>query len=493
VAVAGGWAGAQAWKIFHHSGAAGTPQGSASFGGTLHDIIDLVHDPYAGFPGQDKVVILGMGIDDNWTNGDQVYTHDARTDTLFLLTLYLKEHRATMLSIPRDTYTHIAGTGYSTKINSAYSTGGPERSIATVAELTGIRADHYMVLNIDATKKMVDALGGVDVDVEHEMHYHDKWGHLNIDLLPGPQHLSGEQAVGFARYRHPDAGAKASPEDGDERRMARQHILLRAMVAKAKSFVNVEHIGDIVDIGMGQIHTDLTRAQLTDLAAIYKGVQPQDIQTASLPGEDFHGPGGAWDYRLFPDQMKAYVDWLVRGNEAAARQLTPVVIRNGTSVPGLAAHAGSILRSQGYVDIRVIAGSERPRVHMAAQEDRPAVAVSQVLDTGVPDSASTGDIKSILGLTNAVDRREPNKPNRLGWTAPASVTIVVGQDYAQAVQANGGMSADATVSTASPSTDTSAAAPSTDATQAPSTTQPSSDSSNGVPVTNEPAPSTRTQ
>ena len=50
VAVAGGWAGAQAWKIFHHSGAAGTPQGSASFGGTLHDIIDLVHDPYAGFP-----------------------------------------------------------------------------------------------------------------------------------------------------------------------------------------------------------------------------------------------------------------------------------------------------------------------------------------------------------------------------------------------------------------------------------------------------------
>ncbi len=44
----------------------------------------------------------------------------------------------------------------------------------------------------------------------HEMHYHDKWGHLSIDLLPGPQHLSGDAAVGFARYRHPDAGKKAN-------------------------------------------------------------------------------------------------------------------------------------------------------------------------------------------------------------------------------------------------------------------------------------------
>jgi hypothetical protein len=266
--------------------------------------------------------------------------------------------------------------------------------------------------------------------------------------------------------------------------MARQHILLRAMVAKAKSFVNVEHIGDIVDIGMGQIHTDLTRSQLMDLAAIYKGVQPQDIQTASLPGEDFHGPGGAWDYRLYPDQMKSYVDWLVRGNEAAARQLTTVEIRNGTQVPGLAAHAASILRSQGYADVRIIGGSERPRVHMASQEDRPAVAVSQLLDTGVPDAASTSDLKSILGVPNAVDRRQPNKPNHLGWTAPPDVTIVLGQDYAQAVQANGGMSADATVSTAT--------APSTDNGTAPSTTQPSTDSTNGVPVTNEPAPSTGT-
>ena len=189
-----------------------------------------------GFPGQDKINILCMGIDDNWTDSDQVYTHNARTDTLFLLTLDLANQKASMLSIPRDTYTHIAGTNYSDKINSAYATGGPTRSVATVAELLGVHADHYLVLNIDATKKMVAALGGVDVNVEHPMHYDDNWGHLHVDLKPGFQHLDADEAVGFARYRHGNAHAKPSPEDGDERRMYRQHVLMRAMIARAKNF-----------------------------------------------------------------------------------------------------------------------------------------------------------------------------------------------------------------------------------------------------------------
>ena len=148
--------------------------------------------PKEGFPGQDKLTIVCMGIDDNWTNSDVVYTANARTDTLFVLTLDLKHKKATMLSIPRDTYAHIVGTknDWHFKINAAYTTGGPDRTVATVNEFLGTNANHYLVLNIDATKKMVDALGGVDVDVEHEMHYHDKWGHLSIDLHPGQQHLT---------------------------------------------------------------------------------------------------------------------------------------------------------------------------------------------------------------------------------------------------------------------------------------------------------------
>jgi hypothetical protein len=292
------------------------------------------------------------------------------------------------------------------------------------------------VLNIDATKKMVDALGGVDVDVEHEMHYHDKWGHLSIDLMPGFQHLTGDQAVGFARYRHGDPGGKPSPEDGDPRRMERQHVLMRAMVAKAKSFANYVQAPHLIDIGMSAIRTDLSRAQLLDLAAIYRGIKTDDITTASMPGEDFHGPRGGWDYRLYPNAMAAYVDWLVRGDETAARRLTPVVIENGTAVPGLAAHAADALRKLGYDDVRVDTGG-RTRVQMVADTSTANAAVTNYIDTGVPDPAITGDVSAALGLNDAVDFRNPNKPNRLGWTAPAKLTIQLGQDYAQAVASSG--------------------------------------------------------
>ena len=173
-------------KMIHAGG------GMKGISNTIVGGVEILH-PKEGFPGQDKLTIVCMGIDDNWTNSDVVYTANARTDTLFVLTLDLKNKKATMLSIPRDTYAHIVGTkrDWHFKINAAYTTGGPIRTIATVNEFLGTSANHYMVLNIDATKKMVDAIGGVDVNVEHEMHYHDKWGHLSIDLHPGQQHLVG--------------------------------------------------------------------------------------------------------------------------------------------------------------------------------------------------------------------------------------------------------------------------------------------------------------
>ncbi|MGO8671976.1 MAG: LCP family protein [Capsulimonadaceae bacterium] len=444
-----GYASTQAWKALHNHGSIANPHGANTPLEAVGDLWQILGDPKGGFPNKDKIVICGMGIDDNWTDRDEVYTNAARTDTLFLLTLNLKDKTASMLSIPRDTYTHIAGTDTSSKINSAYTTGGPARSVATVAEMTGIQPDYYMVLNIDATKKLVDALGGVDVDVDHEMHYHDKWGHLSIDLMPGKnEHLDGDQAVGFARYRHPDAGMKPTPEDGDERRMARQHILLRAMVVRAKNMLNIAQAGHLFDVAMQEIHTNLSRKQLLELARIYASIQPDEIRTASLPGEDFHGPHGGWDYRLYPDKMKAYLDWLVRGNPAASRQLVRVLIANGTSVPDLATHAADQLRKQGYTDVTVVPVPRRD-VELTSSTSTTAFATTSLVDTGVPDPNAPRDVASILGVSQATMLRQPVQPNRRGWTPPVSLKIVLGQDYAQAVQAAGGISPVTTASDAS--------------------------------------------
>ena len=432
--------------------------GHGSIGQAIHDAHEAAFAPQEGFPGVDRLTIVCMGIDDNWTNSDVVYTAQARTDTLFALTMDLNTKKVTMLSIPRDTYAHIVGTknDWHFKINSAYETGGPDRTVATVNEFLGTTATHYLVLNIDATKKMVDALGGVDLNVEHEMHYHDKWGHLFIDLKPGFQHLDGDQAVGFARYRHPDAGKKPSPEDGDDRRIYRQHVLLRAMVAKAKSFANVAQAPHLVDVAMSSVRTDLTRQQLFDLAAIFKGVQQDDIRTASLPGEDYRDEKGAWLVRVKPEDAHAYADWLVKGDETAARKVVPVIVKNGTGTPGLAQHAVAQLKLLGYDNIQNggNAGpvrSRRPRVQLTGADTTASAGVARtvLLDTGVPNPAAPSDIALILGVSSPVTARRPVKPNKIGWTPPAAVFVTLGQDYATSVLASGALQADKTLSPAS--------------------------------------------
>ena len=430
-------------RVLHR--APGEHTGAGGGGGLWQGVRDagqVALEPKEGFPGRDRLVILCMGIDDNWTDRDEVYTAGARTDTLFLLSLDLAGRKAAMLSIPRDTYAHIAGTpGRYFKINEAYSTGGPERSIATVDELLGVHADHYLVLNIDATKKMVDALGGVDVNVEHEMHRHDHWGHFAVDLLPGVQHLDGNQAVGFARYREPDAGHRPTPEDGDIRRAYRQHILLRAMIGRAKSFASVAQAPRLIDTAMSTIRTDLTRTQLYDLAAIYRDIQPEGIKTATLPGDDFQDAKGIWFYRLDMPKARAYTDWLVRGDETAARRLVPVVVTNGTAKAGLAQRVVGVLRANGYTDVRNGGNAADSQVQMTAMHGAVgagakaggAVARTQFLDTGVADPQASADIAAMLGLSGAQTVRRPLQPNQVGWTPPAVLTLTLGQDYAWAV------------------------------------------------------------
>ena len=421
--------------------------GHGSIMQTMHDAHEAAFEPKEGFPGQDKLTVVCMGIDDSWTdNTDVVYTTKSRTDTLFVMTLDLNTKKATMLSIPRDTYAHIVGAknNWHFKINAAYSSGGPDRTVATVNEFLGTNITHYLVLNIDSTKKMVDALGGVDLNVEHEMHYHDKWGHLSIDLQPGQQHLNGDTAVSFARYRHPDAGKKTTPEDGDERRMYRQHVLLKAMVARAKNFANVTQAPQLVDVAMSTVRTDLTRQQLFDLAAIFKGIQPDDIQTASLPGDDFRGVDGAWLYEIKPEVAHAYADWLVKGDETAARRLVTVTVKNGTSTPGLAQHAVAQLRQLGYTDVRNGGNAAPPKVHFAgaAVSAKLEAAHTTLLDTGVANPAAPQDIALLLGVSSPVTLRRPVKPNKLGWTPPAEVAVTLGEDYASAQKAGGALNAD---------------------------------------------------
>jgi LCP family protein required for cell wall assembly len=375
--------------------------------------VEQIIDPRSAFPGMDRVNVLCMGIDDNWTDSDVEFSRNARTDTLFWMSLDLDSKQISLLSIPRDSYVPIAGTGRRNKINAAYATGGPSRAEYTVGNLFGVMPDYYIVLNINATKNLVDAIGGVDVNVEHAMDYDDSWGHLHVHLHPGFQHLNGDQAVAFARFRHANHGTTF--EDGDERRIYRQHVLVRAMVDQTKNVSNWTKIGTIVDIGLSSVRTDMTRSQLLALATLFHGVPQEDITATSLDGDDSM-VGDASVFILDQKTLPLYVGWIINGDVSDEHALTRVVVKNASSDMDAGQKAADELGAAGY---KVISGG-----------NAAASAQTEIIDTGIPDPNGGAELAQLLGVPKSSVSRQPLQPNHRGWSPPPALTVVLGADFA---------------------------------------------------------------
>ena len=178
------------------------------------------------------------------------------------------------------------------------------------------------------------------------MNYDDNWGQLHIHLKQGPLRIEGTDAVGFTRFREVKPGTPHSKEEGDGRRMARQQMVIKAMVAEAKKPSNWLKVDSIINYGMEQIETNLSREQVFALGALFRNIQPEQMQTASLIGKGTkHGP-----YFFVPDETKkkALVDWLLKGDESAANRLTVVAVQNGTEIPGLAKRVADMLCEKGF-------------------------------------------------------------------------------------------------------------------------------------------------
>lgn len=160
-----------------------------------------------------------------------VNSFEGLADTMLLVRFDPENKRMSVLSIPRDTKTSIKDHGVR-KINEANYLGGPALTAETVSDLLeGVPIDRYVRINVQGVEKLIDALGGVTVYVPKDMKYTDHSQHLYIDLKKGKQHLNGEQAVQFLRFRH--------DEFGDIGRVQRQQMLMRSVVEQAFKTPNV--------------------------------------------------------------------------------------------------------------------------------------------------------------------------------------------------------------------------------------------------------------
>lgn len=220
-----------------------------------------------------RVNVVFMGIDERIDD-------DGRTDTLFVVMYDSTKDQAAMLSIPRDTRVRISNHGWD-KINHAYSYGGVLTTVSTVEKFLGINVDYYVKVDIKGFKKMIDAIDGIEIDVEKRMYYEDPWDDdgLVIDLKPGLQKLNGQQAMEYVRYRD---------EDGDIGRVKRQQKFINAVYAKVLSPSMVVKIPSLVQVAFDSVDTNMNLIDMFKIANSLKNTNKATLEAYSVPGEPIY-------------------------------------------------------------------------------------------------------------------------------------------------------------------------------------------------------------
>lgn len=230
--------------------------------------------PESAFPGKRKLTILVVGADENRDRRKRVVDTMARTDTILVAQVDFVNQRIHALSIPRDTLVRIPRHGWG-KINSAHALGGPKLLVETVSTLLGnLQIDHVIIVSYKAFEEAIDALGGVTIEVERRMVYHDNWGDLHIDLHPGVQRLNGKQALGYVRFRHTDS---------DFHRIERQQKFMRAVKERLKDPSVWMRAPQVLAAGLRHTRTTMAFEQLLALALFTRQLSDEQIRMETLP------------------------------------------------------------------------------------------------------------------------------------------------------------------------------------------------------------------
>ena len=388
--------------------------------------------------GKSNLLVLVEGLDYDYNEKDEEYSTDSRSDVIWAVNLDFPNKRVYELSVPRDMVATLPN-GTQAKINAAQSDGGVKEAKKVIAGWLGIPGfDKYVILRIDATKELIGALGGVDVDVKSSdclryktnctgqtLDYDDTWGHLHIHLKEGRQHLSGEQALGYMRFR----------EDwcSDPCRIMRQQQVLRALTDKLRSDkVNTFlHLGDLLAVFHKYVETDFNNPELVSLLTYYQGVSSSAIVSAQVPYTS--------DVNLPNEGDSLIPDTGARAHLVATMLAPPTTPMPSPDALALAAIPASTLR----VDVENGSGVTGAAGRVAAVLRQAGFVIGDVGDADRSDYTAT-EIHEHSSVTFAGDRVRDALPATLrdasvvSDPAPASsgttksdVTVIVGSDFAK--------------------------------------------------------------
>jgi LCP family protein required for cell wall assembly len=334
------------------------------------------------FGGKERAQILVLGVDSE--------REPRRSDTMLVATVDLPRERVSLVSIPRDFRVEIPGHG-TQKVNAAYALGGVNLARQVAEQILGLPMDYYVKITVPALVRLVDALGGVEIEVEKRMRYRDRSQRLFINLQPGMQLLNGEQAMGYVRFRMDALG--------DLTRIQRQHKFLKAVAERAVKGKNLARLPRVMGVFLKAVDTNLTVGDLRALEGFAKTLSPDAIHCATLPGNPVTVAGLSY---LEPDwlALPKVIDDVVLGKPAV------VEVVNGSGNTEAAVDAARRLEEDGC---KVL--------HVTEAEGHPTA--TRVIDHfGRPDRAK--ELAGLIGTHWVVQARDGGE---------SDFTVVVGADY----------------------------------------------------------------
>lgn len=212
------------------------------------------------------VAYLMLGTD----TGDLGRSYKGRTDTMIVTVLNPKTKKTTMMSIPRDTKIDLYGA--TVKINSAYAYGNAKSAISAVEKLLDIKLDGYIMVNMGGLTKLVDSVGGVDVESPLTFTYGG-----NSFTKGQTYHLNGDGALNFSRMRHEDP-------DGDYGRQRRQQLVIAAIMKKVKNNPTKVMNSKFLNTVAKNVRTDVSLGSVKNLVTKYRSAGNQ-IVTDQMKGQ----------------------------------------------------------------------------------------------------------------------------------------------------------------------------------------------------------------
>ncbi len=294
-----------------------------------------------------NILLLGMDVGDVNNPNDEAIK---RTDTMMLINFNPKSKKVNIVSIPRDTLIDINGRRW--KMNAAYPIGGDQRVITEVEQLLSVKINYLAKVNYKGFRDFINAIGGVDMKIEHNMDYTDKSQNLRIDFKKGTTvHLDGKKAEEFFRWRKNNDGTGLP--NGDIDRIKNQHAFLEQVVKKCASPSIIFKIPAILRSVEQNVETNMTGSTMFKYALKLMTIKPSNIKMVTVKGNAKMIDGQS--YFIFNKEENTDLIKRLNSSDSGSSEIKPEDVRikvlNATKISGLAATYQIQLRQLGYKNV----------------------------------------------------------------------------------------------------------------------------------------------